>query len=340
MFNKSKPFIIAEAGVNHNGDLKIAYEMIDVAKEAGADCVKFQSYTAKELSIKSSPKADYQKKSGEKGETQYDMLLRYELKENDFIKLKEYCDKKGIMFLSTPFSSRWVKILFDLGIKAFKVGSGNLKMNELLRSIGRTGLPVILSTGMHYLSEIDDSISVLRSSGCRDLSILHCVTTYPAKLDQINLFTIKSLQERFNLITGFSDHTEEVFTGSLAVASGASILEKHFTLNRKYEGPDHKASLEPLELFKYIKYAKKSAIICGEKCVEKNILEEELKIKAIVRMSLASKVFIKKGTFITMDMLTQKRPGTGIPPKNIAVVIGSIAKRDIQEDEILIYEDI
>jgi N,N'-diacetyllegionaminate synthase len=338
-FNKH-PFVIAEAGVNHNGDLKIAYDMIDVAKEAGADCIKFQSYTASELSVRSAPKADYQKQSGKKGETQYDMLLRYELKENDFIKLKEYCDKKEIMFLSTPFSQRWVKILFNLGAKAFKIGSGNLKMNELLKSIGETGLPVILSTGMHYLNEINDSIGVLRSYGCRDLSILHCVTIYPTPLNKINLFTIRALQEKFNLTTGFSDHTEEVFTGSLAVAAGASILEKHFTLNKNFDGPDHKASLEPLQLFKYIRYAKEAAIICGEKGIEKCMQEEELKTKEVVRTSLVSKIFIKKGSPIAMSMLTQKRPGTGIPPKNIAVVIGSIAKRDIQQDEVLTYDDI
>ncbi len=333
---KNKPYIIAEAGVNHNGEISASLRLVDISRAAGADCIKFQAFSAEELTIKNSPKAEYQK-IYDNEKKQQDMLLKYELKENELKEIKQYCDSKNIDFLVTPFSPKWVKVLYNLDIKMFKISSGSIKSLELLKEIGRTGLPVILSTGMSIINEIREAISILRDNGCKDLSLLHCVSLYPVHIEKINLFSIQFLKDEFNLPVGFSDHTREIETGGLAVAAGADILEKHFTIDNKLKGPDHQMSLLPNELKDYIKKARRVSMICGEK--NKQPLKEELEMKGIVQTSIIAKRFIKKNEKILKNMLTEKRPGTGISPLYIDNIIGKIMNKDIEADEILNYED-
>ena len=332
------PYIIAEAGVNHNGQLATAMELVKAAREAGADCIKFQAFTAGELVVKNTEKAQYQKRSGPKGESQYDMLQRLELKESDFAAIKKHCDELEIDFLVTPFSPRWVRVFYEMGVTAFKTGSGNLNDTALLEAIGQTHLPVIISTGMSDLNEVDKALAVLRKFGSERLSVLHCVSLYPTQLEQANLNAVKTLAEHTHLPTGFSDHTEELITGALAVAAGAVILEKHFTLDKKMDGPDHSMSLVPEELREYIRLARQAEKACGDG--QKNLLTAEEKTKEAVRMSVVAATFIKAGTKITPEMITIKRPGTGIPAERIDVVINATATRDIEPDHIINSGDI
>ena len=335
---RTSPYIIAEAGVNHNGQLATALELVKAAREAGADCVKFQAFTAGELVVKNTEKAQYQKRSGPKGETQYDMLRRLELKESEFAAIKKHCDKLEIDFLVTPFSPRWVRVLYEMEVTAFKIGSGNLNDIALLEAIGQTHLPAIISTGMSELSEVDKALAILRESGSERLAVLHCVSLYPTQLEQVNLNAIKSLAEHTHLPAGFSDHTEELITGALAVAAGAVILEKHFTLDKKMEGPDHKMSLVPEELAEYIRLARRAGHACGDG--QKKPLIAEEKMKETIRMSVVTATFIKAGTKITPEMITIKRPGTGIPAEQIDVVINATATRDIEPGYIISPNDI
>ena len=330
------PYVIAEAGVNHNGILGNAYQLIDAAKAAGANCVKFQAFFANEVAIKNSPKAEYQKKDNSKN--QYDMLIKYELSIDDFKKIKFYCEDKKIDFLATPFSKKWVDILFDLGVNAFKIASSSIGSKNLLSSIGCTKLPVILSTGMSNITEIKNAIDILTSYGCPEISLLHCVTLYPAQIEQINLFSILELKEKFNLKVGFSDHTEDIITGGLAVAAGATIIEKHFTLNKNMEGPDHAMSLLPHQLKMYIQNIRKVTIICGEKI--KKPLKEELVIKKVIQTSLITKERIPKGGTITKEILTEKRPSFGIPIDRVYEIIGKQVNKNIEKDSIITWNDI
>ena len=330
------PYIIAEAGVNHDGDVLAALRLVDVAKIAGADCIKFQAFNAEELTTKNSPQAKYQKRY-DKEKNQYDMLLKYELTEDDLREIKKYCDSRNIDFLVTPFSPKWVDILYDIGIKTFKISSGSIRSLDLLQKIGKTRLPVILSTGMSTMNEIKKAVYILRKNGCKDLFLLHCVSLYPVKVEKINLFSMHLLKDKFNVPVGFSDHTKEIFTGELAIAAGAEIIEKHFTLDRRAKGPDHHMSLSPPELKDYIKKIRRAYIICGKRM--KQPLKKELKIKKVIQTSIVAKKEIKKGEKILKEMLTEKRPATGISPMEINMVIGRIVNRDIEIDEILNYED-
>ena len=332
------PYIIAEAGVNHNGQLATALELVKAAREAGADCIKFQAFTAEELVVRNAEKAQYQKRSGPKGESQYDMLKRLELKESEFAAIKKYCDELGINFLVTPFSPRWVRVFYEMGVTAFKIGSGNLNDLLLLEAIGQTHLPAILSTGMSELNEVDKALVILRESGSEHLAVLHCVSLYPTQLEQSNLNAVKTLAEHTHLPAGFSDHTEEFITGALAVAAGAVILEKHFTLDKKMEGPDHRMSLVPEELTEYIRLARRAEQACGDG--QKKPLIAEEKMKKTVRMSVVTATFIKAGTKITPEMITIKRPGTGIPAEQIGIVINATATCDIEPGHIINPSDI
>jgi len=329
-----KLYIIAEAGVNHNGSLQTAFELIEAACSSGADCIKFQAFSADELVTKKAPKAEYQKQ--EKEESQYDMLLKLELSEEDFRKIAFRCSNRPLDFLATPFSPKWVKIFCDIGVKGFKISSGSITSLNLLKAIAKTKLPVILSTGMSEIEDIRRAVEVLRGHGCDDLSLLHCVTLYPTPIDKVNLFAMHALKKEFNVPVGFSDHTTDTMSGALAVAAGASILEKHFTLDRDMEGPDHRASLVPSELREYISQARRAYVMCGH--CGKDISPEELDIKKVVQSSLVAKRFINKGETISEEILMEKRPATGISPMDLDKVIGKIVIRDIEKDEVLKYE--
>jgi len=330
-------FVIAEAGINHNGKLEIAKKLIDAAKEVGADAVKFQTYKSENVTSRYVEMADYQKKNIGKEESQLEMIKKFELPYENFIELKEYCDKKQIMFLSTPHSYDAADFLEDL-VPAYKIGSGDLTNLPFLEKIAEKKKPILLSTGMANLDEIKEAVDTIQERGCNNIILLHCITSYPTRVEDVNLKAIKTLEEVFNLPVGYSDHTLSITVPIAAVAMGACVIEKHFTLDRDMPGPDHKASLEPHELKKMIKEIREIEKALGDG-VKKPTQDEE-KIKKIVRKSIVAKVDIPKDSIITREMLEIKRPATGIPPKYLSQVVGARAKTNICKDEALQWEKV
>jgi N,N'-diacetyllegionaminate synthase len=353
-------YIIAEAGVNHNGQINVALQLVNAAKQVGANCIKFQAYTTEELVTHSAGKARYQTCCGANAESQYEMLKRYELTFEQFKEIKIHCDTTGIDFLVTPFSPQWVKRFEDLKVPAYKIGSGNLQFVELLEAIGQTKKTVFLSKGMSTIEEADHVINVLRKSGSDSISLLHCISSYPTKLGDANLKTISMLASHTGLPVGFSDHTLELETGLLAVEEGAKILEKHLTLDRNLEGPDHAMSLNPEEMKLYIEkargFANKSSLERKQAITQSarlssladvasgnplfKPLPEELQIKAAAGMSVVAAQAISPDSIITRDMLTVKRPGSGIPADQIEQVVGTRAICEIEADQVIRPEDI
>lgn len=331
-------FIIAEAGVNHNGDIELAKKLVDVAVESGADAIKFQTFKAENVVTKNAPKADYQVKNTNSNESQYDMIKKLELSEDEFKELYRYARKKGIVFLSTPFDFDSADFLEELGIPAFKVSSTDLTNLPFLEYIAEKGRPVILSTGMGTLGEIEEAINTIKNAGNEDIILLHCITSYPAKFESLNLKAIQTLKEAFKLPVGFSDHSLGIYAPIAAVALGAVVIEKHFTLDKNLPGPDHKASLDPEELKEMIKWIRLIEKALGDG-IKRPILEEE-EIKTVARRSIVAKVNIPKGTIITEGMITFKRPGTGLPPKYYKEIIGKRAKRNIKADELISWWDV
>ncbi len=331
-------FVIAEAGVNHNGNLEIAKKLVERAKEAGADAIKFQTFKAENVISKDAPKANYQLKSTDKKESQLEMVKNLELSYGDFKNLKEYCDKLGIIFLSTPFDLESVEFLENLKVPAFKIGSGDLTNYFLLKEIAKKKKPLILSTGMAYPYEIFNTLELLENSGAKDIAILHCTTEYPAKVDEVNLKVIRNLGLVFKKIVGFSDHTIGFESALGSVGYGASIIEKHFTLDKNMEGPDHKASLEPEELKDLISMIRNLEKSIGDG-IKKPTTSEEKNIK-IVRRSLFSKEFIRKGTVIEEKHLEALRPGDGISPMEIKKILGKKVRYDIFKGKKIRFEDL
>ena len=327
----SRIYIIAEAGVNHNGSLEIAKKMVDAAKDAGADAIKFQTFKAENIVTKNAAKADYQVKNTGEDTSQYAMLKKLELSCADFEKIKAYCDDSGIEFLSTPFDLESIDFLQEIGIRFLKIPSGEITNFPYLRKIGQTGMPVIMSTGMSTLEEVGEAIRVLREYGSNEISLLHCTTEYPAPLDSVNLKAMQTMAEAFNLPVGYSDHTSGIAVSVAAVAMGAVIIEKHFTLDRNMEGPDHKASLEPDELKAMVQSIRDAEMVMGTG--EKGLSYSELKNVSVVRKSIVAKRAIRKGMLFSEDNLSVKRPGTGVNPMQWNKVIGLCAKRDYEEDE-------
>jgi len=331
-------FIIAEAGVNHNGDIELAKKLIDVAKEAGADAVKFQTFKAENVVIKHTPKADYQVENTKSNESQYDMLKKLELSEDEFRELYRYAKNKGIMFLSTPFDFESVDFLEELGVPAFKISSTDLTNLPFLEYIAEKGKPIILSTGMGTLGEIEEAVSAIKNAGNENIILLHCITSYPAKIESLNLRVIKTLKEAFKLPVGFSDHSLGIYAPIAAVALGAVVIEKHFTLDKNLPGPDHKASLNPEELREMIRGIRLIEKALGDGI--KRPTSEEMKIKKVARRSIVAKVNIPRGAIITKEMIAFKRPGIGLPPKYYNEVIGKKARRDIKADELIHWWDL
>ena len=329
-------FIIAEAGVNHNGSVELAKKLIDTAKDAGADAVKFQTFKAENIVVKDAEKAEYQKETTGIGESQYEMIKKLELAEEDFRELADYAKEKDIMFLSSPFDKESVDLLHELDVPAFKVGSGEITNLPLLRYIAKKGKPIILSTGMSTLGEIEEALDVIRSEGVEDIILLHCVSNYPARIEDVNLRAMETLKQAFKLPVGFSDHTLGITAPIAAVALGACVIEKHFTLDRNLPGPDHKASLEPDELKEMVKAIREVEKALGNG-IKKPTKEEE-KIKKVARRSIVAKVDIPKGAIITEEMLDVKRPETGIEPKYLKFIIGKKAKEDIKKDDVIKFE--
>ncbi len=328
-------FIIAEAGVNHNGDIKLARKLIDVASRAGADAVKFQTFQAEELVTETAEKAEYQKETTGSKESQFEMIKKLELSDESFKELFTYSQKKGIMFLSTPFDKGSVDLLDRLGVPAFKVGSGEITNLPLLKHIAMKQKPVILSTGMSTLDEVTEAIKVLKKEGSGEIALLHCVSCYPASAEDTNLRAMETLRRTFKLPVGLSDHTTGIHIPVAAVALGACIIEKHFTLDRNLPGPDHRASLEPEELKQMVSAIRDVENALGNGIKRPAPGEEE--IKRVARRSLVAKQDIPAGTIITGDVLDIKRPGTGIEPRLINLVIGKKAKKSFARGEIITH---
>lgn len=329
----NKVFVIAEAGVNHNGDIKIAKQMIDVAIEAGADAVKFQTFKAEKLVCKNAKKAEYQLKTTNKSETQYDMLKKLELTEQMHKEIMEYCSKKKIMFLSTPFDIESIKFLAGLGMQIFKIPSGEITNLPYLREIARQQKKVILSTGMSNMNEVKAAVDVLKDNGTDDITLLHCNSQYPTPISDVNLLAIVKMYEEFGMPVGYSDHTQGIEIPIAAVALGAMVIEKHFTLDRNMEGPDHKVSLEPYELKKMVEGIRKIQFALGNGI--KRVSESEKTNIDIVRKSIVAASNIKKGERFTETNLATKRPGNGISPMRWDEIIGIKANKDYEADEMI-----
>lgn len=327
--------IVAEAGVNHNGDIEMAHRMIEVAAESGADLVKFQTFTADGLVTRWAEKAVYQKQTTEATESQYDMLRRLELNRQMHESLMAHCRERGIGFLSTPFDTVSVDLLVELGIERFKIPSGEITNLPYLRHIGRYGKPIILSTGMAKLGEIEAALSILEKAGTQKglITVLHCNTEYPTPISDVNLLAMLTIRDAFGVEVGYSDHTLGIEVAIAAVALGATVIEKHFTLDRSLPGPDHRASLEPDELKKMVKAIRNVELALGDGI--KRPTPSEAKNKPIARKSLVAGRPISKGEIFTQDNLSVKRPGTGITPMRWDELIGQTARKNYEKDEII-----
>ncbi len=326
-------FVIAEVGVNHNGSIDSAYRLIDVAVESGADAVKFQTFKAESLMSKNANKADYQKQTTDESESQFEMIKKLELDVDTHKKLIKYCNEKDIMFLSTPFDRDSIDLLNELGLKIFKIPSGEVTNLPYLRHIGSLRKKIILSTGMSTLEEVGDALAILVEAGMEkeNITVLHANTMYPTPMEDVNLNAMLTIQKEFDVAVGYSDHTLGIEVDIAAVSMGASIVEKHFTLDKTMKGPDHQASLEPHEL---------NAMIVAIRNVEK-ALGDGVKVPSrseqpnmiVARKSIVAAQPIKKGEKITEDHISTKRPGIGISPMKWDEVIGSKSTKDYQVDE-------
>tara|TARA_B110000503_G_scaffold115300_1_gene173557 strand:+ start:1918 stop:2955 length:1038 start_codon:yes stop_codon:yes gene_type:complete len=340
IFQKDKVFIIAEAGVNHNGSLDLAKKLINAAVEAKADAVKFQTFISENVISKYAEKAEYQKNSTDAEENQLEMVKKLELRFNDFIELKKYCKTMGIMFLSTPFDIDSIEFLKTLDMGLWKVPSGEITNLPYLQKIGSYNEEIIISTGMSTLGDIENALGILINSGTskEKITILHCNTEYPTPMHDVNLKAMLTIKNAFGVNIGYSDHTLGIEVSIAAVALGATVIEKHFTLDRSMQGPDHLASLEPTELIALVKSIRniENALGSGTKLPTAS---ESKNIK-IARKSIHLAKDVKAGHVFAINDFTVKRPGDGISPLFINKVVGCIAKNDLYEDIILNFKDI
>jgi N-acetylneuraminate synthase/N,N'-diacetyllegionaminate synthase len=327
-------FIIAEAGVNHNGQLDLAKKLIDIALDAGCDAVKFQTYKSEGVVTSDTDSADYVKKNLGNEISQLNLIKSYELKYSDFEELKAYCDQKGIIFLSTPHSFDAIDFLDNL-VPAYKFGSGDIINIPALKHAARKGKPIILGTGMSTLDEIEQAINAIKSEGNEQIIALHCTTNYPCKIEDTNLNAMLTMKEELDCLVGYSDHTLGLTIPILVTAMGANVIEKHFTSDNNLPGPDHKASLDADELKKMVSEIRETELILGS--FDKKPTESEEEIKKVVRKSLVAKNRISKGTVISRDLIEIKRPGTGISPVEIDRIVGKRAIVDIDKDVLLQY---
>ncbi|MBR9706179.1 N-acetylneuraminate synthase [Candidatus Pacearchaeota archaeon] len=339
--NDQPCFIIAEAGVNHNGDIEIAKKLIDAAADAAADAVKFQTWITDEIVTKSAEKAGYQKTNWG-ADSFYDNLKNLELSYEAFKELFNYAKSRDIICLSTPDDITSLDYLVDVcDMPAIKIGSGAITDIRLIKKITKKSIekniPVILSTGMSALDEITFAVNIIKNIGNDKLILLHCTSTYPTNIEDVNLRAMKMLETTFNTYVGYSDHTLDKATPIVAVALGAVVIEKHFTLDRNLPGPDHQASLEPEELTRMVDDIRRSEIILGSD--KKEVAKGEEETRRLIRRSIVAKEEIFAGTKIEEDLLTFKIPGTGLSPKQMDKLIGLKAKRNIKKDELIKIED-
>ena len=333
MNNQKKVFIIAEAGDNHNGDYDTALKLVDKAVEAGADCVKFQTFVTERVISKLAEKADYQKESTGTGESQYEMVKKLELSFEQFRQIKKYCEQKKIIFLSTPFDLESIDFLQEIDIPFWKIPSGEITNLPYLEKIAHTGKDIIMSTGMCTMEEIQKAIDILKKNGAGKITLLHCNTEYPTPYEDVNLRAMKTMAETYEVKVSYSDHTKGIEVPIAAVAMGAVVIEKHFTLDKNMPGPDHKASLEPDELKQMIQSVRNIEKALGSS--EKKPSTSEIKNIDIARKSIVAKKAIKKGEELTEDNLDIKRPGNGISPMYWYDLLGMKAVKDFSEDELI-----
>lgn len=329
-------FIIAEAGVNHNGEIEMARRLIDVAVRAGADAVKFQTFKAERLVTPDAPKAEYQSRTTDPGETHFDMIRRLELPRQMHLELMDHCREQGILFLSSPFDEESADLLDDLGVAAFKIPSGEITNLPFLAHVASLGKPMIVSTGMSHLGEVEAAVRTIVAASNNDYVILHCVSNYPADPADVNLRAMHTMAAAFGAPVGYSDHTLGVEIPIAAVALGARVIEKHFTLDRNLPGPDHLASLEPEEL---------AAMVRGIRTVEASLghgrkvpAASEANTAAVARKSLVAAQDIPPGTTLTEEMVAVKRPGTGLPPAMRPYIVGRSARTTIEAGALLRLE--
>ncbi len=332
-------FVIAEAGVNHNGDINLAYKLADIAKEAGADAIKFQTFKTEKVMSKFTDMASYQKKNLSTNESQYGMAKKLELSYKEFKKLKDYCDEIEIMFLSTPDEEDSLNFLVDeLNIPFIKIGSGEMTNLPYLRKIAAKDKPIIMSTGMSNLGEVEEAINTIKIVNSRtEIFLLHCTTNYPTPYEEVNLKAMQTLAAAFKLPVGYSDHTLGIKLPIAAVAMGAKIIEKHFTLDKKLPGPDHKASLEPDELEEMVKAIRNIEKALGDGIKKPN--KSEIEIMKVARRSLITTRDIRVGEIIKESDIAIKRPGTGILPKFKEIIMGMKLINNIRQDEPFRWED-
>lgn len=331
----SNVFVIAEIGINHDGSVSQAEKLIDAAAECGADAVKFQSYRVDRLLI---PSRERYVQQSDGSESAYQMLRRCELSWESQEKLKKCADARGIMFLSTPFDEESADFLDSIGVPAFKIASADITHVPLLRHVASKGKPVLLSTGMSFLSEVADAVYNLRSFGAKEILLMHCVSAYPASPQHMNLRALQTLQSYFELSVGLSDHSEGILIPLIAVALGAVLVEKHFTLDKNAPGPDHKASMDPNDLKTLVKNLRDVEASLGDGRKRPSDVEEESRLFG--RRSIVAAVDIRAHETIAQWMLTFKRPGSGLEPRNCEKLIGMTARRNIGKDTILQWEDV
>lgn len=327
--------IIAEAGVNHNGDIQLAKKLVEVASEAKVDVVKFQTFQASSLVTINAKKADYQSKLSPESHKQFDMLLKLELDEEQHKELKELANSRNLEFLSTGFDIESLQMLISLGISRIKIPSGEITNLPYLRFIAAQKKKVILSTGMSTLKDIENALSVLFAGGVNieDITVLHCTTDYPARMDEVNLNAMVSIGKEFGVSMGYSDHTEGIEVSMAAVALGAVVIEKHFTLDRNLSGPDHKASLEPRELTALVEGIRNLEVAMGDGI--KRPMKSELANLNAARKSLVASQRIRKGDLFSIENVTVKRPGSGISPMEWDSIIGTVSDKNYEEDDLI-----
>lgn len=331
-------YIIAEAGVNHNGSLELAKELIDIAKRCGADAVKFQTFKAEESTGVRADKVEYQKKPGAIEETQFEMIKKVELAFADFAVLKQYCEKKEIDFISTPDGEQSLQCLVDLNVPTIKIGSTEVTNYPFLKKIAQSKKKIILSTGMSTLGEVEKAVNVLFESGARDISLMHCTTDYPTDVEEVNLKAMVTLRDAFHLPVGYSDHTLESEAAVAAVALGAVVIEKHITIDRDMDGPDHKASMPPAEFEEYVRHIRNTEKLLGDGIKRPTAKEKD--IMQQVRRSILAARDLEVGTILTEEMLCIKRPGTGIEPEFLPILLGRQLKRAVEKEEPVTWQDV
>lgn len=330
-----RTLIIAEAGINHNGNINLAKKLIDIAAHAGADLVKFQTFDAARLTTHSAQKANYQIQSTKSAESQQEMLKKLELTESMHNELISYCNSQNIKFFSTGFDIESVNLLVELGQELFKIPSGEINNLPYLRNIGQLGKPIIISTGMSNLDEVETAIETLEASGAlrTNITVLHCTTAYPAPIPDVNLRAMQTMGIHLKTSVGYSDHTLGIEVPIAAVALGATIIEKHFTLDRALPGPDHKASLEPIELKNMVTAIRNVELALGDGI--KRVMSSEMENRLIARKSIVTSRGVKKGEVFTSENLTTKRPGVGVSPMSWDKMLGLKAGRSYQIDELI-----